>query len=382
MDNSRIIQLIENPEKLKFSDKNYVEDLITHYPFSQSFHLIYLNWKNRYVSEPLTNEDIKKVSIYTNYRELIKKSIDTNKKLVEPITAEELIDKKEDEILQADDNKFEETIVLENIVSNEFMEEDSSLTQLKAIDSNSEIINEQKISEELVNNNNIIEIEPIEDHSKIQLLLTNEDAKDNKKIFLNSDVTYTNIEKLGISHLFTSSLEKENEENIENREESTEIEHSEIEEEVKEDLIGNEINEIQLSEPSIENKQEEITLESDKLTFNQWISLSKQKKALKSEKVIPQQEKQNSIISNFIENNPKIKPVAKDTKYSKDVEFKKEEIQDIANLMTITLAQLYVEQGKYDTALTAFKILSLKYPEKSSYFASEIRRIKKIKNSK
>ena len=382
MDNSRIIQLIENPEKLKFSDKNYVEDLITHYPFSQSFHLIYLNWKNRYVSEPLTNEDIKKVSIYTNYRELIKKSIDTNKKLVEPITAEELIDKKEDEILQADDNKFEETIVLENIVSNEFMEEDSSLTQLKAIDSNSEIINEQKISEELVNNNNI-EIEPIEDHSKIQLLLTNEDAKDNKKIFLNSDVTYTNIEKLGISHLFTSSLEKENEENFENREESTEIEHSEIEEEeVKEDLVGNEINEIQLSEPSIENKQEEITLESDKLTFNQWISLSKQKKALKSEKVIPQQEKQNSIISNFIENNPKIKPVAKDTKYSKDVEFKKEEIQDIANLMTITLAQLYVEQGKYDTALTAFKILSLKYPEKSSYFASEIRRIKKIKNSK
>lgn len=381
MDNSRIIQLIENPEKLKFSDKNYVEDLITHYPFSQSFHLIYLNWKNRYVSKPLTNEDIKKVSIYTNYRELIKKSIDTNKKLVEPITAEELIDKKEDEILQADDNKFEETIVFENIVSNEFMEEDSSLTQLKAIDSNSEIINEQKISEELVNNNNI-EIERIEDHSKIQLLLTNGDDKDNKKIFLNSDVSYTNIEKLGISHLFTSSIEKENEENFENKEKSTEIEHSEIEEEVKEDLVGNEINEIQLSEPSIENKQEEITLESDKLTFNQWISLSKQKKALKSEKVIPQQEKQNSIISNFIENNPKIKPVAKDTKYSKDVEFKKEEIQDIANLMTITLAQLYVEQGKYDTALTAFKILSLKYPEKSSYFASEIRRIKKIKNSK
>lgn len=381
MDNSRIIQLIENPEKLKFSDKNYVEDLITHYPFSQSFHLIYLNWKNRYVSEPITNEDIKKVSIYTNYRELIKKSIDTNKKLIEPITAEELIDKKEDEILQADNNKFEETIVFENIVSNEFMEEDSSLTQLKAIDSNSEIINEQKISEELVSNNNI-EIERIEDHSKIQLLLTNGDDKDNKKIFLNNDVSYTNIEKLGISHLFTSSLEKENEENFENKEESTEIEHSEIEEEVKEDLVGNEINEIQLSEPSIENKQEEITLESDKLTFNQWISLSKQKKALKSEKVIPQQEKQNSIISNFIENNPKIKPVAKDTKYSKDVEFKKEEIQDIANLMTITLAQLYVEQGKYDTALTAFKILSLKYPEKSSYFASEIRRIKKIKNSK
>lgn len=381
MDNSRIIQLIENPEKLKFSDKNYVEDLITHYPFSQSFHLIYLNWKNRYVSEPLSNEDIKKVSIYTNYRELIKKSIDTNKKLVEPITVEELIDKKEDEILQADDNKFEETIVFENIVSNEFMEEDSSLTQLKAIDSNSEIINEQKISEELVNNNNI-EIERIEDHSKIQLFLTNGDDKDNKKIFLNSDVSYTNIEKLGISYLFTSSLEKENEENFENKEKSTEIEHSEIEEEVKEDLVGNEINEINLSEPSIENKQEEITLESDKLTFNQWISLSKQKKALKSEKVIPQQEKQNNIISNFIENNPKIKPVAKDTKYNKDVEFKKEEIQDIANLMTITLAQLYVEQGKYDTALTAFKILSLKYPEKSSYFASEIRRIKKIKNSK
>ena len=122
----------------------------------------------------------------------------------------------------------------------------------------------------------------------------------------------------------------------------------------------------------------------DKLTFNQWISLSKQKIPLKSEseKVSNETDRQNAIISNFIESNPKIRPIVKDSKSSKSIEFKKEEIQDIANLMTITLAQLYVEQGKYDTAITAFKILSLKYPEKSSYFASEIKKIKKIKNSK
>lgn len=49
--------------------------------------------------------------------------------------------------------------------------------------------------------------------------------------------------------------------------------------------------------------------------------------------------------------------------------------------MTETLAKIYVSQEKFEEALKAYKILCLKYPEKISLFADQIKIIKKqIKN--
>ena len=49
--------------------------------------------------------------------------------------------------------------------------------------------------------------------------------------------------------------------------------------------------------------------------------------------------------------------------------------------MTETLAKVYVRQEKYKEALKAYKILSLKYPEKISLFANQIKDLKKrLKN--
>ena len=49
--------------------------------------------------------------------------------------------------------------------------------------------------------------------------------------------------------------------------------------------------------------------------------------------------------------------------------------------MTETLAKVYVKQEKYKEAMTAYKILSLKYPEKISLFANQIKDLKKrLKN--
>ena len=49
--------------------------------------------------------------------------------------------------------------------------------------------------------------------------------------------------------------------------------------------------------------------------------------------------------------------------------------------MTETLAKVYVRQEKYKEALKAYEILSLKYPEKISLFANQIKELKKrLKN--
>ena len=51
-------------------------------------------------------------------------------------------------------------------------------------------------------------------------------------------------------------------------------------------------------------------------------------------------------------------------------------------LMTETLAKVFVKQKKYRKAIEAYQILGLKYPEKNSLFANQIIKIKKLKKTK
>ena len=47
-------------------------------------------------------------------------------------------------------------------------------------------------------------------------------------------------------------------------------------------------------------------------------------------------------------------------------------------LMTETLAKVFVKQKKFENAIQPYHILSLKYPEKNSLFANQIKKIKRL----
>ena len=49
-------------------------------------------------------------------------------------------------------------------------------------------------------------------------------------------------------------------------------------------------------------------------------------------------------------------------------------------LMTETLAKVFIKQKKYTKAIQAYQILGLKYPEKNSFFVDQIKMIKNFKN--
>ena len=80
--------------------------------------------------------------------------------------------------------------------------------------------------------------------------------------------------------------------------------------------------------------------------------------------------KTDHIIERFIREEPQIKPPQAD-KINLENKARKS-AEDQLTLVTETLANIYVEQGLYPKAIAIYKKLSLKYPEKSTYFAARI----------
>jgi hypothetical protein len=119
---------------------------------------------------------------------------------------------------------------------------------------------------------------------------------------------------------------------------------------------------------SVENDQQQITVpnENNLHSFLQWLELI-------DDKTSDRTPSKFDWIDDFLAQNAKINPT-KNAATTKDLS--KENPLSKNEIMTETLAHLYWKQKKYDEAKKAFKILSLKYPEKSSLFADHIKQIK------
>ena len=114
---------------------------------------------------------------------------------------------------------------------------------------------------------------------------------------------------------------------------------------------------------------------NEKHSFQEWLQLSRLKPIIREEiksSIDNDKKKKLDLIDKFIENNPKITPIAKDA----TVPVIEIISDDTSHLMTETLARVYLEQKKYSKAIQAYEILILKYPEKSSFFANRISDIK------
>lgn len=81
------------------------------------------------------------------------------------------------------------------------------------------------------------------------------------------------------------------------------------------------------------------------------------------------------IIEKFLKEDPTIKP-PKPEQIDNENKAKKS-AEDNYDLVSETLAKIYIEQMLYHKAIDTYKKLSLKYPEKSRYFADLIQSIEK-----
>ena len=128
---------------------------------------------------------------------------------------------------------------------------------------------------------------------------------------------------------------------------------------------------------------------SDTHSFGEWLKLTvlkpidrpgKSEPDTENEHLDPQREKKFQIIDEFIKNSPKIKVKPPEETIKKNLASEQELPPE--TLMTETLARVYTEQKNYKKAKMAYKILSLKYPKKSGFFADQIRAIDRLQVNK
>lgn len=121
---------------------------------------------------------------------------------------------------------------------------------------------------------------------------------------------------------------------------------------------------------------------SDTHSFNEWLKITKFKHIQRTEELtsagnLKPIDKTNKIVD-FITNNSKKKRPSKE--FFSPSNMAQQSVEENNHLMTETLAKVYLEQGHYTKAITAYEILCLKYPQKSGLFADQIKAIKQLKS--
>lgn len=115
-------------------------------------------------------------------------------------------------------------------------------------------------------------------------------------------------------------------------------------------------------------------------SFSEWLKLAAAKPVKRGKISAEEKEAKNrkfELIEEFISKSPRINP----SKTSKKANLADAHFTSPEALMTETLARVYLEQKNYKKAIQAYKILILKNPEKSGFFADQIRAIEKLQEN-
>ncbi len=332
MNISQYTYLLANPQKISGDDLVEIGEIINKYPYFQSARALQLKGlKNQ--NSFLYNDALKVTAAYTSERDM----------LFEYITSNSFIQNEISQLIQHHSEAVKEIIVETEDVSELVSIEIDN--KLKAEIRKAEAILNPKLFERKV----IIEEKTAKDENKIEVVAENENddiSEIEEALEINKPLPFTKSD----THSFSEWLQLTKTKPIDRN----------SSEEITSKANNPEEN------PSAENSQKPSNS----------TNLSAEKPPTSSAKI----DKKIELIDKFIQERPKIIP--KETYIPENKNLAAPFTQSSDSLMTETLAKVYLQQNNYKKAIQAYKILILKNPEKSGFFADQIRAIEKLINTK
>ncbi len=117
-----------------------------------------------------------------------------------------------------------------------------------------------------------------------------------------------------------------------------------------------------------------LELETDSGTDESPDPYHEEEVVLHKDAVVSGKQLQADLIDKFIIANPRIEPNRDKTNLPVE-DISKPFVEQDGGFVTETLAKIYISQGYYSKAIDIYEKLSLKFPEKSSYFATQIEKV-------
>lgn len=126
---------------------------------------------------------------------------------------------------------------------------------------------------------------------------------------------------------------------------------------------------------SQEKPVEDVVVSGMEMSFSQWIhEVNKKVPAALPKTALST----DSLVEQFIKDEPRLN--VKKSGFYNPVNMAKKSVQESDEFITETLARIYAKQGNTVKAIRAYQKLSLKFPEKTAYFAALIEDLKRTPN--
>lgn len=124
------------------------------------------------------------------------------------------------------------------------------------------------------------------------------------------------------------------------------------------------------------------TPNSEKHSFFEWLQLNKNKNYLQDANVLTgtKTDTQHELIDKFIQSSPRIVPAK--TEFYSPVNMARLSVVEHEDIVSETLAKIYLQQGNHSKAISIYEKLILFYPEKKLYFATRISEIERLAQQK